>query len=118
MDIHVSASHDATNAQKEGPIPVENDDVQKVDRRISRDAEAGYFSRREDAVVQGEVRRLTHTIAPFGVLHHDQLERLSGARNWRRGAFELALGVAVRSGLLDRLPSGFYRDSTHGLGAD
>lgn len=99
-------------------MPAEIHDVPPADRRVARDAEGGCFSSLEGAVVQAEVRRLTHTIAPFGVLHRDQLARLSGARNWRRGAFELALGAAVRSGLLARLPSGFYRDATRTPGGD
>lgn len=65
--------------------------------------------RHEEAVVQAEARRLALALAPFRVLRKPALERAAGAYHWHEGSFERALEVAVRAGMIDRLPAGFYR---------
>ena len=62
-----------------------------------------------DAVIQAEVRRLAHALRPYGVLHRNALERAADAVRWHHGGFDSALDAGVRSGLLKRLPAGFYR---------
>jgi hypothetical protein len=65
--------------------------------------------RHDDAVVQAEVRRLARVLRPYGILHRDALEDAVGAARWHEGAFDSALAAAVRSGVVERLPGGFYR---------
>ncbi len=62
----------------------------------------------EEALRAAEVRRLTHAIAPFGVLRRDVLARECHAGCWREGDFEGALEAAVRQGRLRPLGVGFY----------
>jgi hypothetical protein len=62
----------------------------------------------ERALLEAEVRRLTHAIAPFGVLRRDVLARECHASRWRPGDFDGALEAAVREGRLRRLGVGFY----------
>lgn len=64
--------------------------------------------RHEDAVLEVEVRRVMHALAPYGVLRQDALAKACGARRWRAGEFRDALEAAVRDGRLRRLPLGFY----------
>ena len=65
--------------------------------------------RHDEAVVQAEIRRLSRALRPYGVLRRDELEHEVGARSWHAGGFGEALDRAVRSGLVKRLPFGFYR---------
>jgi hypothetical protein len=60
------------------------------------------------ALLEAEVRRLAHAIAPFGVLRRDVLARECHASRWRDGDFEGALDAAVRDGRLRRLGVDFY----------
>jgi hypothetical protein len=62
----------------------------------------------EDAVVHAEARHLSRTLAPYRVLHRDALEQLAGAARWHECSFERALADAVRSGMIESLPGGFY----------
>ena len=64
--------------------------------------------RHEEAVIQAEVKRLVHTISPYGILRRDFLARSSGAEHWP-GGFERALQAAVEQGRLEARPFGFYR---------
>lgn len=72
------------------------------------------LSRHEQAVLQAEVRRLSHALKPFRILHRDALERLAGAENWHDGGFDRALREAVNAGAIEPLPGGFYRDAEDG----
>jgi len=65
--------------------------------------------RHEEAVMQSEVRRLARALAPYGVLHHDALQRFVGAQHWHAGGFDDALSAAVRAGAIKRLGCGYYR---------
>ena len=121
MDTPVSAAHDGANTRKESPMPAEIHDVPPADRRVARDAEGGMLAAAWRAPSSrprfvASLTRLRHS-ASFTAI---SFARLSGARNWRRGAFELALGAAVRSGLLGWAPRarGFYRDATRTPGGD
>lgn len=69
----------------------------------------GWRRRHEEAVIQAEVRRLARALAPYGVLHHDTLERFVGAQHWHTGGFDDALSAAVRAGEIKRLGCGYYR---------
>ena len=92
-------------------MPAEIHDVPPADRRVARDAggdaSAAWRAPSSRPRFVASLTRLRHS-ASFTVIS----SRGYPGRNWRRGAFELALGAAVRSGLLARLPSGFYRDAT------
>jgi hypothetical protein len=46
--------------------------------------------------------------SPYGVLHHDTLERVAGAQHWHSG-FHDALSAAVRASEIKRLGCGYYR---------
>lgn len=67
--------------------------------------------RHEEAVVQAEARRLALALAPYRILHKHALERAAGATQWHEGGFDRALAAAVRAGIIERLPAGFYRDA-------
>ena len=73
----------------------------KRDRRMAR--------RHDEAIIDGEVRRLARALRPYGVLHRDALEQAADARRWHEGGFDSALDAAVRAGAVHRLPAGFYR---------
>jgi hypothetical protein len=62
------------------------------------------------ALLSADVRRLALALSPYGILHRDALAALVGAQEWREGAFEQALKEAVRQGVIERLPEGFYGD--------
>ena len=64
--------------------------------------------RHDEAVIQAEVRRLALALAPFGVLGREALAREVGAERWREGTFEQAVSVAVKTGVIQKLPGGFY----------
>ena len=64
--------------------------------------------RHDEAVIQAEVRRLARALQPYGVLHRDALEEAADGRHWYERDFDSALGAAVRSGVIERLPAGFY----------
>lgn len=66
--------------------------------------------RHEQAVIQAEVRRLARALRQYRVLPRDTLARVVGAERWRDGGFERALNAAVRSGEVESLPGGFYRE--------
>jgi hypothetical protein len=66
--------------------------------------------RHDAAVVQAEARRLALALAPYRVLRKKTLEQVSGASRWHEGGFDQALCEAVRRGMIQRLPSGFYRE--------
>jgi hypothetical protein len=63
---------------------------------------------RDGALLEVEVRRVMHALAPYGVLRQDALARACGARRWREGQFHDALDAAVATGRVRRLPFGFY----------
>jgi len=63
---------------------------------------------RDVALLEAEVGRVMHALAPYGVLREDALARACRARRWRAGQFESALEAAVKEGRLRRLPFGFY----------
>lgn len=66
------------------------------------------------AIVDAEARRLAHTLASYGgVLTDRQLVKLSGARHWSSGAFSLALGRALETGLIRDLGLGFFASPVH-----
>jgi len=64
--------------------------------------------RHEEAILNAEVKRLVHALAPFGVLRRDVLAREVGASSWHEPVFEQALRAAVASGKIHKLPQGFY----------
>ena len=68
------------------------------------------ISQHEQAVIRAEARRLARALAPYRVLPKDTLERVAGARRWHDGGFDRALNAAVRSGEIEELPDGFYRE--------
>lgn len=68
------------------------------------------ISRHEQAVVRAEMRRLAKALRPYGILHRNALQEACGAQKWHEGGFDRALREAVRHGLLEPLPGGFYRD--------
>lgn len=51
----------------------------------------GRQRRHDQAVIEAEVRRLTHAMHPFGALGHEALKRAAGAARWRTGQFDRAL---------------------------
>jgi hypothetical protein len=61
-----------------------------------------------EAVLRAEVKRLVHTLAPYGVLRRDVLKREAGASNWHEPGFDRALNAAVKQGQIEALPLGFY----------
>ena len=65
--------------------------------------------RHDEAVIQAEVRRLARALGPYGVLQRDALEQAAGALRWREGGFDTALAKAQDTGVVERLPAGFYR---------
>ena len=67
--------------------------------------------RHDEAVMAAEVRALRRAIAPYGVLDGKTLHEVAHAESWQAGAFSTALGAAVDTGVLTRLPFGFYADS-------
>ena len=67
---------------------------------------------RDVALLEAEVRRVLHALAPYGVLREDALAKACRARRWRAGQFETALDTAVRRGRLRRLPFGFYASAS------
>ena len=73
-------------------------------------------ARRDGALLEVEVGRLIHALAPYGVLRRDALARACGARRWRAGQFRSALEAAVESGRLRQLPLGFYASATRTQG--
>ena len=73
----------------------------------------GRQRRHDQAVIEAEVRRLTHAIRPFGVLGHEALARAAGAARWQTGQFDRALQAAVDQRRLERLPFDCYREA-HG----
>ena len=77
--------------------------------RARQRRDQGWRRRHEEAVIQAEVRRLARALAPYGVLHHDTLERFVGAQHWHTGGFDDALSAAVRAGKIKRLGCGYYR---------
>ncbi len=66
--------------------------------------------RHETAVVQAEARRLALALAPFRVLSKPALARVARTARWREGGYDRALNAAVRAGMIERLPTGFYRE--------
>src|SRR5579872_5765936 len=69
---------------------------------------------RDTAIVDAEARRLARTLGSYGgVLTGQQLVELSGACHWRSGAFSLALGRALETGLIRDLGLGFYASALH-----
>jgi hypothetical protein len=74
-------------------------------------SDRGRRRRRDDAVVQAEIRSLARALAPYGVLRRDALERSAGARRWHDGGFDDAIAAALRAGAVKRLPFGYYRDA-------
>ncbi len=68
-------------------------------------------ARHDEAVIAAEVRALRRAIAPYGVLDGKTLHKMAHAESWHAGAFTAALGAAVDTGVLTRLPFGFYADA-------
>jgi hypothetical protein len=60
------------------------------------------------AVVEAEVRRLVHALAPYGVLRRDALQREAGAGRWHEAGFGRAVAAALDAGEIRELPFGFY----------
>ncbi len=81
-----------------------------IDDEQSRHASSrqGRADERDEALLEAEVGRVMHALAPYGVLREDALARACGAGRWRAGQFESALAAAVRGGRVRRLPFGFY----------
>ncbi len=55
------------------------------------------------------MRRLARALGPYRILQRKALEEVAGASRWRQGAFDSALGAAVRSGAIEPLPEDFYK---------
>jgi len=64
-------------------------------------------SRREDAVLDAEVRRIFRELRYLGPMRRDVLARRCNAAEWKRGSFEDAVRQGVRRGHLRVLPLGF-----------
>jgi hypothetical protein len=65
----------------------------------------------DEAVVRAQARRLALALAPYRVLSKKSLERVACAEAWHDGGFDRALAEAVRRGMIERLPGGFYADA-------
>jgi hypothetical protein len=58
--------------------------------------------------MEAELEELTRVLRGFGVLTHDNLKELSGARNWSGPHFESVLCEGVRHGRIRRLGAELY----------
>lgn len=76
-----------------------------------------WSQRHDETVVRAEARHLALALAPYRVLRKQTLERVAGTSRWREGGFDRALGVAIREGLIERLPAGFLRNGRGEPGA-
>jgi hypothetical protein len=68
-------------------------------------AYARRVARRDQAVLQAEVRLLVRALAPFGVMSRRSLARSAHAERWHGGSFDAALQAAIAAGVIERLPS-------------
>lgn len=72
----------------------------------------------EQLIAEAEAKRLLRALAPFGILSRTALEHECHAATWHDGGFSAALTAAIRTGMIDELPGGFYRDGRlHGQDA-
>jgi hypothetical protein len=62
-------------------------------------------ARRDQAVLQAEVRLLSRALAPYGVLSRRSLSRAAHAERWRAGGFDQALHAAIEAGVIEQLAS-------------
>lgn len=67
--------------------------------------------RHDEAVIQAEVRRLACSLRPYRILSRGALQKAAGANHWSNNGFDQALSEAVRRGMIEELPFGFYRDT-------
>jgi hypothetical protein len=72
-----------------------------------RDREREQARRR--AITEASVRDIARALAPYGVLDHDALAKEVRADRWEEGGFEIALQAALREGVVEQLPDGFYK---------
>ena len=64
---------------------------------------------RRQAITDAAVRDIARALAPYGVLGRDELARECRADRWEEGSFDTALAAAVREGVVEELPDGFYK---------
>ncbi len=72
-----------------------------------RDPEREQARRR--AITEASVQDIVRALAPFGILGRDALAGEANAQKWEEGGFEIALEDAVRAGVVEELPGGFYK---------
>ena len=58
--------------------------------------------------MEAELEELTRVLRGFGVLTHDNLKELSGARNWSGPHFESVLCEGIRVGRILKLSDQLY----------
>lgn len=58
--------------------------------------------------LEAELEELTKVLRGFGVLTHDRLKELSGARRWSGPHFERVLQEGIRDGRIRRLGDDLY----------
>lgn len=63
--------------------------------------------RHDAAIHSAEVRRLVRVLRALGPLPRASLGRISRARRWREGCFDVAVSQGIRSGQLRQLPFDF-----------
>jgi hypothetical protein len=66
------------------------------------------MSRHYAAQTRAGARALVRALQPFGVMRKSTLRHQAGAEHWHDYEFESALRAAVETGVIRRLPFGFY----------
>jgi hypothetical protein len=77
--------------------------------RVSDERDAEREAARRRAITEATVRDIVRALAPYGVLGHDALAEACRADRWDEGAFDSALRAAVREGVVEELPEGYYK---------
>jgi hypothetical protein len=67
--------------------------------------------RHDEAIHSAEVRRLVRLLRALGPLPRASLARISHARRWRKGCFDVAVSKGIRQGKLRQLPFDFLAAS-------
>ncbi|HET9124718.1 MAG TPA: hypothetical protein VFN65_07530 [Solirubrobacteraceae bacterium] len=63
---------------------------------------------RRRAITEAEIRDIVRALRPSEVLGRDAIAEKCRAHTWQEGDFDMALQAAVRSGVVEALPDGFY----------
>jgi hypothetical protein len=64
---------------------------------------------RRSAITEAMVRDVARALAPYGVLGREALAEACRADRWEEGGFDIALQAAVREGVVESLPDGYYK---------